>query len=478
MSVHSTSPAPHVDDKMVATFIDTVFGYLDGYVPVRLLAEKGTPHQRPHASLFARDELTNALTAAANDAARAARAVYVVPGTVALGSSGKADEIRSTGVVLIDLDDGDIERKRTHLERYLGGPSMVIASGGRTHSGDQKLHLYWRLTEAAEGDDLARVRDLRERIARLAGGDPSFKSLHQPIRVAGTIHGKNGRHALVQILEAKHVEYELSDIEDRVAEMPPVASSEAEAQAHEEGKRAPSATDLMTRTIHEGAIDGVTRFEALSKIIGYWLREARLGNRTQDEAWQAVKQHNATRISPPWPENRLRREFDALQRKDLAAHQSPTQKLDRLPLSMQTSEDALAALFVTCEGSEWLHVAPWGVWFRWTGTAWQRDETGLVRERVRQTCRAVARVCDKQSEIRRICSEKTISAVVRIAASDPVIATRTSELDAHPLLLNTPSGVFDLETGEVRDHDRDMLLTQTTAASPGRGCPRWLQFLD
>jgi len=46
------------------------------------------------------------------------------------------------------------------------------------------------------------------------------------------------------------------------------------------------------------------------------------------------------------------------------------------------------------------------------------------------------------------------------------------------MLINTPAGVIDLETGEVLDHDRDLLLTQTTNASPGDGCPRWTRFLD
>ena len=130
------------------------------------------------------------------------------------------------------------------------------------------------------------------------------------------------------------------------------------------------------------------------------------------------------------------------------------------------------------DGLDWRHVAAWRAWFTWTGLCWQRDETGLVREQARQACRAAAHACDKPNEVRRICSDKTISAVVRIAASDPAIAIRTSELDAYPMLINTPAGVIDLETGEVLDHDRDLLLTQTTNASPGDGCPRWTRFLD
>lgn len=45
------------------------------------------------------------------------------------------------------------------------------------------------------------------------------------------------------------------------------------------------------------------------------------------------------------------------------------------------------------------------------------------------------------------------------------------------MLLNTPAGIIDLDTGEVRPHHPDLLLTQITSASPGTACPRWRTFL-
>ena len=46
------------------------------------------------------------------------------------------------------------------------------------------------------------------------------------------------------------------------------------------------------------------------------------------------------------------------------------------------------------------------------------------------------------------------------------------------MLLNTPLGVVDLQTGDLTPHDPDRLMTQITAASPRTGCSRWLAFLD
>lgn len=478
MTLPSRISAPQIDTEMIATFVNVVFGYLDGPVPVRLLTETGTPAQPPKAFTRPSSSLARDLIAPAEAAGQSSRAVYVVPGTVEPGSSGKAEDIKGTGVVLVDLDDGDIAKKRAHLEHHLGRASMVVASGGNTEEGQHKLHLYWRLTEAAEGDDLERVRMLREWIAALVAGDSSFKSLHQPIRVAGTIHGKHGQHSLARIEATTGAEYELSDLVERVTNMPAIAGSTAPSLKLDVGKKGPNAADLNTRTIRAGAVDDVTRFEALSKVIGHWLRNARLGHCGIDDAWSAVVDYNAASISPPWDENRLRREFDALRRRDLETHTPPSGPADPQQPATQFSDDTLAALFVNREGVDWRHVAAWRAWFTWTGLCWQRDETGLVREQVRQACRAAAQACGKPNEVRRICSDKTISAVVRIAASDPSIAIRTPALDAHPMLLNTPAGVIDLETGEVREHDRDLLLTQTTAASPGSGCPRWIRFLE
>ena len=128
-------------------------------------------------------------------AADAGMALYAVPGTVATPGEARAEDVAQTQVVLIDLDHGDIGAKRAHLVRHLGEPSLEVASGGVTAEGQAKLHLYWRLTEPAEGEDIARVCRLRHMIAVKAGGDPSFRSAHQPIRVAGSVYRKNGTAA-------------------------------------------------------------------------------------------------------------------------------------------------------------------------------------------------------------------------------------------------------------------------------------------
>lgn len=212
---------------------------------------------------------------------------------------------------------------------------------------------------------------------------------------------------------------------------------------------------------------------------------ARFGHVTLDEAWEALSDYNATLIVPPWDEGDLRRDFEALLRKDIAEKgPMPVRESSAAgnapdgepPVVPKLSEDALADAFVKAEGEVWQHVPVWRSWFRWDGKVWRRDDTKLVRQRMRLICRAVAGEA-KPHEARRIASEKTLTAALKLAASDPRVATEISAWDAHPMLLNTQSGILDLETGEERPHDPMRLMTQITSASVGSGCPRWLAFL-
>lgn len=384
-------------------------------------------------------------------------------------------------MIVVDLDKGDIDAKRAHAVRHLGKPSLAISSGGITEAGGRKCHLYWRLAKAASGADLERVRALRETIAIKLGADPSFKTLAQPIRVAGTIHGKNGVKALVRILEDNDHEYDLAEFEDAARALPALEAPVIAILRSTRGKAGPRASDLALRPIRSGAIDDVTRFEALSKVIGHWIRNARQQACSLDGAWIAVRNHNAAMIVPPWDEHRLRHEFDALLRRDIGAH-GPMPSADaeaaREDGAPAQSEDAIADRFAADHGAHWKHVAQWGAWFHWSGQVWLRDTTGGARELARMICRAAANQCDRPADARRIASDRTIAACLRIAACDPRVAAQAPQWDAHPMLLNTPAGVIDLETGETCPPDPSLMLTQMTTASAEGACPQFKAFLS
>jgi len=478
-------PLASIDPVAIARFAAVVFGYIDGLVPIRMFSETGTRSTKPKVTFPSTAAAARDLQRLAPIAAREGRGLYVVPGTVAVAGRAEQADIIETGVLVIDIDDGDVGAKREHLERHLGSSSLLVASGGVTADGHAKLHLYWRLTEAARGADLEVVRAMREAIALKAGGDTSFASLHQPIRIAGSIHGKHGQKAMVRILADSGIEYDLADLRAAVDAMPQLPGID-QGESKNADRKAFTARDLATRWIREGGVDGITRFDAISKVIGHWVRNARLGLCSLEAAWCAVADHNATMILPPWDEARLRREFKAIAQRDDKNHAGdkrvvatvggPSQGEGVAPPAL--SDDALAAAFVAEYGKDWRHVGAWGVWFHWTGCRWQRDEKSFVRETVRQVCRSASAATGGPSEARRIASDKTIAAVLRVLAADPLIATAPSEWDAHPMLLNTPSGIIDLESGDILPHDRRYLISQMTLARHDTGCPRWMRFLD
>ena len=148
------------------------------------------------------------------------------------------------------------------------------------------------------------------------------------------------------------------------------------------------------------------------------------------------------------------------------------------PKPPNLSEDDLAHRFRRLHHKSWKFVAAWGAWYRWNGQKWGKDELGAAHELVRLVCREGAIEADKANQAARLASARTIAAVLKIAASDPMIAETPTSFDGHPMLLNTPSGVLDLETGALLAHQPDLLLTQITAPSPGAKCPRWFAFLD
>lgn len=150
MTVPSDTIAPDdvaPDAEMIAIYSDVVFGYCDGWVPVRALAEKGAGDGPPHVPFIEADAtLAAKLALQAAWASDAGMALFVAPGTVAAPGDARADSIVQTQVVLVDLDHGDIGSKRDHLVQHLGSPTLEVASGGVTAEGQRKLHLYWRLT--------------------------------------------------------------------------------------------------------------------------------------------------------------------------------------------------------------------------------------------------------------------------------------------------------------------------------------------
>jgi putative DNA primase/helicase len=147
--------------------------------------------------------------------------------------------------------------------------------------------------------------------------------------------------------------------------------------------------------------------------------------------------------------------------------------------TQQFSDDALALAFTRVYGDDLLYVAEWGRWLYWNGARWVKDRTELALHRARDICRAEAKLARPDIRLAMtIASRQKVAALEALARSDRRHAKTADEFDADLWALNTPSGVVDLRTGELRAHQRTDLHTKITAISPGGDCARWRAFLD
>ena len=80
-AAEAAPPAPVTPDAaMVAAYAEAVFGWCEGWVAVRALAEKGGPDHAPHTPFLPADaELPAKLAVQARWAAEAGMALYVSP---------------------------------------------------------------------------------------------------------------------------------------------------------------------------------------------------------------------------------------------------------------------------------------------------------------------------------------------------------------------------------------------------------------
>jgi P4 family phage/plasmid primase-like protien len=159
------------------------------------------------------------------------------------------------------------------------------------------------------------------------------------------------------------------------------------------------------------------------------------------------------------------------------------------PESLARTDTGNAERLVGRHGHDLKHVYGLG-WFVWTGTHWQRDETGAVERRAKDTVRSIheeaARVADddERKELAKwaIASESAtrIRAMISLARSEPGIPLRVEDLDGDPWLLNCENGTVDLSTGELREHRRENLITKVAPVEydPDAGAPTWEAFLE
>lgn len=143
------------------------------------------------------------------------------------------------------------------------------------------------------------------------------------------------------------------------------------------------------------------------------------------------------------------------------------------------SDDGLALYFASrhVDDFRW---SPGLGWMRNVGSVWARDDELKRFDAARRLARGVAALAKKPDVAARLASARTVAAIVTLAQSDTRLVLPVTAWDADPMLLNTPSGIVDLRTGQMRERRTDDYVTQGTAVAPDfeASAPTFTRFMQ
>jgi Protein of unknown function (DUF3987) len=183
-------------------FVEALFRYVgkDGYISMRTFYENDDsdkPVRTTPTSLAG--GLGFIVDVAEDDARRAAnepKATVFCPPVAVFSNKNQAREVDLlVGPALVVECDECPHEARTKLEQLLGSPTLVVRSGGQwtdpaTGQVYDRVHLYWRLTQGAKGDNLEKLKQTRKLATYLVGGDITNIPICHPIRWPGSWHRK------------------------------------------------------------------------------------------------------------------------------------------------------------------------------------------------------------------------------------------------------------------------------------------------
>lgn len=313
--------------------IETYFGMLfgdynwsdDDMLEIRLLGEKDTKSSEFRHSITIQPSLQGQdvaffIGSKKEEWEKGNIGVFVCPAPLS-GQRANDSSVKSFSTALLDIDAGNTAARLSWLEGLFGVPTMVVASGGKTEDGSDKLHVYYKFTE--QNETPVQVAALREAMAALCGADASFKRIPQVVRVPGTAHTKGGRAGRCRILKYTPTSLydfaELANIAREAQPMPGVGrKTQSDSVRTPTGGmnfsgvvEKPSTGKALTSDVAEGGAV-VNRWSQFSLVAGHHIYTARRGDITIEEAYQRAAGWVMAHMQPAWDSDRIEREFNSL----------------------------------------------------------------------------------------------------------------------------------------------------------------------
>lgn len=312
----------YIDTDQISTYLGCLFGQhewaKDEFLLIRGVGEKGTRQE----GAFSEDQplqpaLYDPVDSVAGAAARYMQhliGTFIVPAVLS-APKGTEENVKFLPAIFLDLDEVPAWEAINWLSEVIGEPSMIVSSGGKNAHGP-KLHVYYVLDAPASAE---LVTPIAVALAGIMGGDQIFMRRTQPIRVPGSVHLKGGDAKSVKVERWNSDTWDVEELRAKVAgaELSPWANSKTVLSHRQAGVMFSPASSadgnaLLTTTVRAGGADGITRFDAFSRVAGHYLHVARMGTMGESEAFLALTGWVEAHLSPPWPAERVRTEWQAL----------------------------------------------------------------------------------------------------------------------------------------------------------------------
>lgn len=214
----------------IKSYVEALFKYANSpvYVTHRAYTEGRSSQciNRTATCIGGGDLVADAVAAATTAAKYPIPTVYCPP-IAGFSTATEATEsaLVEAYTISVDCDQHPYESRRL-LESNLGQATVVVATGGEWHDPDtnqveDKLHLHWRLTKAAVGEDLVRLKTARKMATDKVGGDFTGVSPVHPFRAPGSWHRKAEPRLAKIITLNETAEIELGHALDRLGQMNP-----------------------------------------------------------------------------------------------------------------------------------------------------------------------------------------------------------------------------------------------------------------
>ncbi|WNM74151.1 DNA primase/helicase [Mycobacterium Phage Nergal] len=159
------------------------------------------------------------------------------------------------------------------------------------------------------------------------------------------------------------------------------------------------------------------------------------------------------------------------------------ERREQVAADVTLTDTGNADLLVEAWGHRLRYCPDTGKWLAWAGSRWQTGtDQGEAMTAARQVVESITvEVGDKETAKHKIksLSRKSLENMVALAKCSPRMRVNLSQLDAAPYELNTPSGVVDLATGELRPHTPEGWHTKVTGVGfdATAAAPNWHKFL-